>query len=86
MARVTSPQGGTTNADIPGIETTNRPRLNASASNNGSFAASSAVARIPFESNWAGKLRVTELVQTNMLDAGAALVGEIVTRRVALVQ
>ena len=75
-----------TSAAIPGIDTTKRPRLNEIASSRGSLAARSADTRMPFESNWAGKLRVAELVQTNMLDAGAALVCEIITRRVALVQ
>ena len=68
------------------METTTRPRLNASASNNGSFAASSVLTRMPLESNVAGNVRLAELVQTNKLEAGTELVCEIITRRVALVQ
>ena len=84
-ARAASGQAGMTSAAVPGIDTTKRPRLKEIASSRGSFAAKSAVTRMPFASNWAGKFRVAELVHTNMLDAGAALVCEIITRRVALV-
>ena len=63
-----------------------RPRLNAIASSSASLELTWAITRLDRWSNVAPRFRVAELVQSERLDAGAALILESVTRRVTLPQ